>query len=227
MTGFHPFHSAMNQPQDILPFPQNNLPNIEIQFGYLYEVLGRPAREGSFVFMPVLADIEQEPNFSDDARHRALRPPFSLLDHLEQHGNAPTILDKAVDSWGGSIDAAWVRARIPMVFHFTPLLLYQQRSYLPLLNQVFVACQLAGKYRDWVAYPFVCTDIALQAGLKFSRLGPEPSIQEKIAASFWQLLLSNPDDVMPFRDCCPDGWVEVKAEADQVTFEVDNGGYGG
>ena len=49
-----------------------------------------------------------------------------------------------------------------------------------------------------VEFPFVCTDYYGQSGLKLNELGPEPDTQTAIAAAFWQLLLSEPEDVADF-----------------------------
>lgn len=108
-------------------------------------------------------------------------------------------------------DAAWVRARLPVVFGFTPELPEAEKS---LLDVGFVAVAEGSS----VGLPFFCTDHYGHTGLMFSPKGPEQETQAKIAAVFWDLLLQSPDDVTDFRAadyhpgagiwmhfCCEDG----------------------
>jgi hypothetical protein len=88
-------------------------------------------------------------------------------------------------------DAAWVRARLPRVFAFTPELSGVEKS---LLDAGFVAVAAGTS----IGFPFVCTDNCGRTGLMFSSDGPDQDIQAKIAAAFWSLLLQSPDDLADF-----------------------------
>ena|GEM_PF-1521958 len=88
-------------------------------------------------------------------------------------------------------DAAWVRARLPFVFDFTPHPAEAEKS---LLEAGFVAVAVGSS----VGIPFLCTDDYGRTGLVFSPDGPDQETQTTIAAAFWSLLLQSPDDLADF-----------------------------
>lgn len=149
---------------------------MEIRHGTLLDVHGLPANHAGFTFMAALVEIDGR-RFSLDYR---------LEDHLGTH--APLVLRHAVDH---HCDAAWVRARIPHVFGFTPGLAEVEKA---LLDVGFVA--VSEDYQT--GYPFVCTDHYGRSGLGFSDEGPEESVKRAIAGAFWGLLIRDPEDLVDF-----------------------------
>ena len=149
---------------------------MQIRFGTLDDVFGRPATSGGFVFLPAAVELEGD-DVSDEFLMRDAvgpQPPAILIRPLEQQ-----------------YDAAWVRARLPQVFGYTPIPAEVEKS---LLDVGFVAVPSGSE----VGIPFICSDYYGRTGLVFSELGPEPDVQAAIAAAFWQLLLSAPEDVADF-----------------------------
>jgi hypothetical protein len=102
------------------------------------------------------------------------RPPAILVRPIKQH-----------------YDAAWVRARLPRVFAFTPDLSQIEKT---LLDVGFVALSLGSS----VGFPIVCTDYYGRTGIMFSPEGPDQAARTQIASAFWSLLLKAPDDLADF-----------------------------
>ncbi len=102
----------------------------------------------------------------------------------------PLILAKPISQ---GIDAVWVRARIPEVFDFTPVLSSTETSLL----EVGVVAVPEGAS---VGTPFICTDYYGRSELVFSPEGPPPNEKAEIAAAFWSLLLQAPDDLANFEE---------------------------
>jgi hypothetical protein len=149
---------------------------MQIQFGTLVNVFGKPAMQGDWTF--VSAAIELDGNgFSTD---------FYLSDFAGAH--PPSILAGPLQH---EYDAAWVRARLPQVFGLTPELPEVEKS---LLDVGFVAVAKGNS----VGFPFICTDYYGRTGIMFSPDGPELDTQAKIASAFWSLFLQTPDDVVDF-----------------------------
>lgn len=111
---------------------------------------------------------------------------YRLGDHMS--GREPPVLRHPVEN---SFDAAWVRARIPGTFGFTPEKAEAEKA---LLDVGFVAVPEG----EVVCYPFVCTDHYGRTGLMFSDDGPDEAIKRSIAAGFWGLLAQEPEDVADF-----------------------------
>lgn len=150
--------------------------NLEIRFGTLLDILGRPAKSGEFTFVPAMVELAGN-GFSIDhqlSESIAESPPLILKRPLIDH-----------------FDAAWVRARLPQVFGFTPEIPEVEKS---LLDVGFAAVRQG----ELVGYPFVCTDHYGRTGLMFSEDGPDPSLQNDIAQAYWSLLLADPEDVADF-----------------------------
>ena len=148
---------------------------MRVQFGMLQNVFGRPATHGEYSFVPAAVKLDGN-GFSTD---------FSLGDSVDM---PPPILLLPIEH---QYDAAWVRARLPRVFGFTPERSEVEKS---LLNVGFVAIATGSS----VAFPFVCVDSYGRSGLPFSPVGPDQTTQAKIAAAFWSLLLQAPDDLEDF-----------------------------
>jgi hypothetical protein len=150
--------------------------DIRVQFGTLQNVFGKPARHDGFTFVPAAIQLDGE-SFSMGFYFRDLagdRPPAILVRPIEFQ-----------------YDAAWVRARLPRVFGFTPELSEVEKS---LLDVGFLAVASGSA----IGLPFTCTDYYGRAGLMFSPNGPDQDTQAKIARAFWSLLLQTPDDIADF-----------------------------
>jgi len=100
-----------------------------------------------------------------------------------------------------------VRARIPRLFHFVPLLC--ANNWQPLVNVAFLAVGRFDRASFPTAHPFVCTegfdprdDLKEEplVGLSFSQAGPNGEAKARIAKSFWSLFLREPQDLEPFED---------------------------
>jgi hypothetical protein len=146
------------------------------QFGKLLNVLGQPRTHAGFTFVPAAVELDGN-GFSAD---------FDLRDVAGER--LPSVLARPIEL---QYDAAWVRARLPRVFGFTPELSEVEKS---LLDVGFIAVA-AGSL---VGIPFICTDYYGRTGLMFSPDGPDQHTQAKIAGAFWSLLLQEPDDLADF-----------------------------
>jgi len=153
-----------------------SMSDMRVQFGTLQNVFGKPATHGGFTFVPAAVQLDGN-GFSID---------FDLRDAAGER--PPTILARPIEH---HYDAAWVRARLPRVFGFTPELSEVEKS---LLDVGFVAVAAGSS----VGFAFICTDYYGRTGLMFSPDGPDQDTQAKVAAAFWSLLLQAPDDLADF-----------------------------
>jgi hypothetical protein len=151
---------------------------MDVLHGVLLNIYGTPVQGNGFTFMP--ADVA----LAGDA----FSLEFRLCDHLE--GRLPPALGIPVKE---GIDAAWVRARIPGTFGFTPEPAETEKA---LLYAGFVAVT---EDRS-VSYPFVCTDHYGRSALMFSEQGPEEAVKRTIAAAFWDVLAREPDELTDFEE---------------------------
>lgn len=151
---------------------------MEVQHGRLSNVYGRSVKHGGFTFMGAHVVLDGT--------------GFSLAQRLSDHirGREPPVLRHPVEN---GFDAAWVRARIPNTFGFTPEKAEVEKA---LLNVGFVAVPEG----EAVCYPFVCIDHYGRTGLMFSDEGPEEFIKQSIAAGFWGLLAQEPENVSNFEE---------------------------
>jgi hypothetical protein len=150
--------------------------DMRVQFATLQNVIGKPATHDGFTFVPAALELNGN-GFSLDFHLRdaaAKGPPPILARPIEQH-----------------YDAAWVRARVPRVFGFTPELSEVEKT---LLDVGFVAVPIGSS----IGFPFVCTDHYGRTAIMFSPEGPDQETQKKVAAAFWSLLLQTPDDLADF-----------------------------
>jgi hypothetical protein len=154
----------------------SSMNDIHLQFGTLLEILGKTATHAGFTFVPAAVKLHGSV-FSTDFYFRdsaGARPPAILARPIEEQ-----------------YDAAWVRARLPRVFGFTPEISEAEKS---LLDVGFVAVAVGSP----VGFPFICSDYYGRTGIMFSPEGPDHDTQAKIAAAFWSLLLKTPDDLADF-----------------------------
>ncbi|QLE42003.1 hypothetical protein FD723_17310 [Nostoc sp. C052] len=171
--------------------------SIVIKHGWFHQILGQCAQYGGFVFIALLGDLGSELEIISYQRVGE-DPMFSLSDYIE--GQPPSILQRCHDLFGESVNAVWVRARIPAVFGSNILISLSIPDYkYALIEQMFVACEL-GSNGDWIAYPFICGDYNLSAELRFYPDDSSTEIYERIAKAFWELLLLEPKRVCSFRD---------------------------
>jgi len=149
---------------------------MRVDFGTLHDVIGRPASHSGVTFVPALVELDGT-MFSTEFYLRDFagpQPPVVLAGPMQQQ-----------------FDAAWVRARLPVVFGFVPEVAEVEKA---LLDVGFVAVP----ERSSVGIPFVCTDYYGRTGLTFSPEGPDRAIQALIARAFWPLLLQEPDELADF-----------------------------
>jgi hypothetical protein len=149
---------------------------MHLQFGKLQNVFGEPATHNGFTFVP--AKVELNGN--------AVSTEFYLSDVAGER--SPAILARPIKQ---HYDAAWVRARLPRVFSFTPELSQIEKT---LLDVGFVALPRG----SLVAFPIVLRDYYGRTGIMFSPEGPDQGARTQIASAFWSLLLEAPDDVADF-----------------------------
>lgn len=111
---------------------------------------------------------------------------YRLSDHLGSQ--VPPVLRYPVKQ---GFDAAWVSARIPSLFGFTPEPAEVEKA---LLYVGFAAVPTDGA----ICYPFLCSDHYGKSALMFSDAGPEETVKQSIATAFWEALVQEPDDITDF-----------------------------
>jgi len=143
-------------------------------------LLGEPAAHAGFVFQA--AELKLAPE----------RGPleFLLCEFAgAAKGGPPAALQLAFEK---QYDAAWVRARLPRVFGFTPEFVEEVESAL--LDVGFIATAEDGR-----TMAFVCADVHGRAGLRFPAAPTEESSGRRRAAeAFWSLLLLDADELADF-----------------------------
>jgi hypothetical protein len=147
---------------------------LHIEHGELVDVCGRAAEHNGITFVPAVVRLNGS--------------CFSLEHYFRDHP-APERTNVP-----DPFDAAFIRARIPRLFGYTPL--YDEGQEKSLICEGFIAV-LADRQ---TAVPFMCSDCYGATGLLFSEDGPEPELRESIASSFWDLMLRDPDDVSDFHE---------------------------
>jgi hypothetical protein len=149
---------------------------MNIRHAKLHNVYGRPAKHGGFTIVP--ADLELEGTMFDSS--------FPLSE-LPGH-RIPPVLRVPVTK---HFDVAWVRARLPVVFGFTPEPSEVEKAFL---SQAFVAVPDGAD----VGIGFDCTDYYGQTSLTFSPKETDDALKSRIADAFWSILLSEPDALAEF-----------------------------
>ena len=143
----------------------------QIQNGELLNVLGRAAEHQGIQFVPGVVELEKGTGSTD----------CYFRDHPEFKA-ANTI---------SCYDVAFVRARIPCIFGYTPDPAEIEKTFL---YEGFV-CVLG----ETDCIPYICTDYYGCTGLEFSSLVPSEQ-KEKIALAFWSLFLADWNDVADFEN---------------------------
>lgn len=138
---------------------------MRIAFGNLIDTKGHPVGAAEWQFVP--ADVELE-------------------------GNGWTVFSKFRDSPPGqtvscppNADAAFLRARVPRVFGYTPI--YDEANEKCLMWEGFVAVDRSSEF----GIPFLLTDNYGESGLLFGDPGPDDPRKSSIAESFWGLLAAD------------------------------------
>lgn len=149
---------------------------MSIAFGHVLDVVGRPRRHQDILIVPALVEIEDSdemPRFL--LREWSVRKPNGLPSRLG--------------------DALWVRARLPVLYQFSPLRVRgDARPYL--LDVGF--CAIEGSPAAGSAFPFACRDRSLWTGLVFSRRGPNSGTKRRIADAFWTILQGPPEGLSEY-----------------------------
>jgi len=157
-------------------------------------VLGRPASHAGFTFQAAKLKLSAAGALEFPLREYADAAP----------GGPPVVLRLAFEK---QYDAAWVRARLPRVFGFTPEFVEEGESAL--LDVGFIASPSGGGEPA----AFVCADLHGRAGLCFPAAAARGNGRRQVAQAFWALLLANPDDLADFEQMVyhepSDVWLKI------------------
>jgi hypothetical protein len=145
--------------------------DFDILYGELLDIYGHSAEINGLTFVP--------------ARVR-LKDTMPLDHYFEQHAKFPRALIPEL------ADAAFVRARIPCIFGYTPA--YDDEIEKSLISEGFVAVLQDRK----TAIPFECTDYYGRTALLFCSDGPEELLRQQIADAFWKIIASNENELDDF-----------------------------
>ncbi len=140
-----------------------------VQFGELFNVFGRPADFDGMKFIPASVRIEETTGSWE--HHFRDHPNFK---------NANTI---------PYYDVAFIRARIPCIFGYTP----QPAE----CEKMFLCDGFLAVIEEIECIPFNCSDYYGRTGLEFSRLAAD-ELKSGIASRLWSLFLADCDDVDDF-----------------------------
>jgi len=157
-------------------------PKLEIRHGVSFDILG-PIRSFGKVKIAA-ADVE----LFGQSSHR-------LEDHLARHPVSGEV--KALLRDGE--DAPWVRGRAQHLF-LVPHNTEEDRPEKSFFWAGFIAI-LPGDDGALFGVPFLCGDYYSHSELTFNEEdAPPEAVQDQIAEAFWNLLLSEPNDLADYRD---------------------------
>ena len=108
-------------------------------------------------------------------------------------------------------DVAWVRARLPVVFGFTPEPSEVEKTFL---LEGFVAVEDGSD----VGVAFECSDYYGATSLTFSDAEADEDLKSRLAEAFWNILLSEPGALADF-----EGRVDHFAAGVTLTYGCENG----
>ena len=162
-----------------------DLPDVEIRHGEFIDLDGPAKTFGEITFAPARVELHgYDHNSASDLQH-----------YLEQAEVSAEI--KALVRPGD--DAPWVRGRAQRLF-FVPNTTEEDRPEKTCFCAAFIAL-IRDSGDKYFGVPFECMDYYCKTTLYFSEEnGPPISLQQRIAAAFWGLLLSDPTDVDDYRD---------------------------
>ena len=149
---------------------------MNVRHATLLDVFGRPAKSGGFAIMPAALEL--------DGTSFSLTFPLADL----PPDQIPPVLRLPIQE---HYDASWVRARLPIAFGIVPEPSEGEKSFLSI---GFVA--VAEGANEAVA--FECADHYGKTSLIFSEHEVDDSAKQAIALAFWNVLLSEPDDLEDF-----------------------------
>ena len=149
---------------------------MKVRHASVLDVTGRAESSGGLTFVP--AELRLDGSM--------FAPSFSLAASLPDR-LPPTLLAAVA----GRYDAAWVVARLPRAFGVDPDLNPCEKT---LFSTGFVALPDGSDE----ALAFYCCDIYGETSLIFSELEQDRLLKERVAAEFWSLLLSVPEDLQDF-----------------------------
>jgi hypothetical protein len=180
--------------------------SVRIHHGWFEEILQKPVWGEKFVFIPVAGDVGNIDRAGIEYVGCELDCyTFPISKYIKDPTPILSIPTNRGGLWEEVVYPAWVRARIPAIFGAgLPLSNFQGNSIL--VEQTFIACQQE-KDGSWNAYVFICEQcyagtetVDLSVMLSFSKDKRYLQTYKKIAADFWQLLLSEPNNLHPFFD---------------------------
>ena len=154
---------------------------MKVRHATLLNVFGRPAKHGGVTIVP--ADVS--------LAGKSFRTSFPLAELTADR--IPPVLKRPIQE---GFDAAWVRARLPHVFGFTP---EPSEAEKTLLGSGFVAV-VDGETEG---VPFECSDYYGKTSLMFSDDETDEAAKERAATAFWGVLLSEPDELEDFETSVP------------------------
>jgi hypothetical protein len=142
----------------------------------LHDVVGRPAKQAGFTIIPAQLDLDGT----------MFQPSFHLRELPS--GLIPPVLRVPIEQ---QFDVAWVRARLSVVFGFTPEPSEMEKTFL---QQAFVAVPEGSD--EGIA--FECSDYYGKTSLTFSQAEADEALKTRVADAFWRLLLSEPEALAEF-----------------------------
>ena len=137
-----------------------------VEFGELFNVFGRPADYDGMKFIPAAVSIDESTGSTE--RYFRDHPGFKHANTIPNY------------------DVAFIRARIPRLFGYTPQPAECEKTFL---YDGFLAVIDVSK-----CIPFACTDYYGRTGIEFSKLVPE-DLKASISSRLWSLFLMDCDDV--------------------------------
>jgi hypothetical protein len=181
-----------------------NTPSINIRHGKLLNITGRPVRTGCITFLP--ADVELA---GSDAQYSQ-----PLKDYVSKKS------PKARSTIQSNVDAPWALGRI--LYLFGGHLLSDLKEFGSELNHsLFCQSFMAVLHDDDnLSIPFVCMDYFCESHLRFSSdQSLSATTKDKIAESFWGLLLSDSAELEDY-EC---SLLHSKIGSGQIRFGVADG----
>lgn len=158
---------------------------VEIRHGKYVDLTGPPRKSAEFTIVPAEIELAGE-SFSGVC---------DLKDHIDERSSPAHV--RAIVRPG--TDAPWVRGRSQLLFGL-PNSREEDRCEKTCFQAGFLAI-FTERNEKLVGVPFECSDYYGASHLTFSsKRGPPKALQRKIAQAFWDLLLSNPTELVDYSD---------------------------
>ena len=149
---------------------------MKVRHATLLNIIGRAAKHDGIAIVPAEVQL--------DGMSFSYSFPLSELPRTQ----IPPVLRAPIQ---GGYDVAWVRARMPLAFGFSP---EPSEAEKTLLSVGFVAV-IDGQDE---AVAFECTDHYGKTSLMFSDDEEDEAAKDRTAKAFWGVLLSEPDELEDF-----------------------------